>query len=177
MKLRSITIASSIILRIIATIPNCLLILIAGTCLVGCVVEAHLGAAFWLWPIGFAAIHLLAIWLPERLIGTTLKMILRFIITIVDSALIPIAFFLFVALNMITSLGQLVFTFFFVLLLPVGFAVINIFAIWIPVLASLSVTPVEQKESKPASQSGRSAINRTNYLSTASLRGKSSQKL
>ncbi|NIP27764.1 MAG: hypothetical protein GWN67_25120 [Phycisphaerae bacterium] len=150
MKLRTTVIASSIILRIIATIPNGLLILIAGTCLVGCILESR-SWTFWLLPIGFAAIHLLAIWLPGRLIGTALKMILRSIVTIVDCALIPIALFLFVALNMISSWGQLVFTFFFVLLLPVVFAVINILAIWIPVLVSLSTTPVEQNESKSAS--------------------------
>ncbi|MDH4240262.1 MAG: hypothetical protein OEW48_11935 [Phycisphaerae bacterium] len=150
MKLRTIATASSIILRIIATISNCLLILIAGTCLVGCVVEPRSGAAFWVWPIGFAAIHLLAIWLPGPLIGTALKMILRFIVTIVDCALIPSAFLLFVALNMISSLGQLVVTFFLVLLLPIGFAVINILSIWVPVLVSLSATPVEQKEPKQA---------------------------
>jgi hypothetical protein len=52
---------------------------------------------------------------------------------------------------MISSLGQLVFTFFLVLLLPIGFAVINILAIWVPVLVSLSTTPIEQKEPKQAS--------------------------
>lgn len=151
MKLRTIAIASSIILRIIATIHNCLIILMSGVCLVGCFVDYRSWTAFWLWPIGFASIHLLTIWLPGPLIGTALKMILRFIVTIVDCALIPLALLLFVVLNMISSLGQLVFTFFFVLLLPVGFAVINILAIWIPVLVSLNATPVEQKKSKPAS--------------------------
>jgi hypothetical protein len=123
----------------------------SGVCLVGFVVESRSWTAFWLWPIGFAAIHLLAIWLPCLPIGTPLKMILRFIVTIVDCALIIFAFLLFVVLNMISSLGQLVFTFFFVFLLPFGFAVINFLAIWIPVLVSLTATPVEQNESKSAS--------------------------
>lgn len=149
MKLRTIATASSIILRIIATIHNCLIILISGTCLVGCVVDPHSWTAFWLWPIGFAAIHLLAIWVPDPLIGTALKMILRIIVTIVDCALIPSAFLLFVALNMVEgSLGQLVFTFFLVLLLPIGFAVINILAIWVPALVSYHATRVDPKETK-----------------------------
>lgn len=152
MKLRTFATASSIILRIIATIHNCLIILISGTCLVGWVVDSRSLEAFWLWPVGFAAIHLLAIWLPGPLIGTAPKMILRIIVTIIDFVLIPSAFLLFVALNMVEgSLGQLVFTFFLVLLLPIGFAVINILAIWVPVLVSLSATPVEQKEPKQAS--------------------------
>jgi len=124
----------------------------SGTCLVGCLIDYRSWTAFWLWPIGFAAIHLLAILVPGAIIGTALKMTLRIIVTIIDCVLIPSAFFLFVALNMVeSSLGQLVFTFFLVLLLPIGFAVINILAIWVPVLVSPRATPVKQKEPKQAS--------------------------
>ena len=153
MKLRTIAIASGIVLRIIATIHHCLIILISGTCLVGCVLGSRPGPPFGL-PFGFSAIHLLAIWLPVQLIGSVLKMILRIIVTTVDCALILCAFLLFVVVNFVTlniaesSLGQLVFTFFLILLLPIGFLVISILAIWIPVFVSPSATPVEQKESK-----------------------------
>ena len=143
MKSGTIAIAFSIILRIIATSYNCLIILFSGISLIGCVIESRSQAAFWLWPYGFAVIHLLAIWLPGPLIGTTLKTILRIIVTIIDLVLIPSALLLFVGLNMVeTSMSQLIGTFFLVLLLPIGFAVINILAIWIPHLVSTSATPV-----------------------------------
>jgi len=104
--------------------------------------------AFWLWPIGFAVINLLAIWLPVQLIGTAMKKIIRIIVTIIDFVLLPFAFLLFVALNMVES--HIVLTFFLVLLF-IGFAVINILAIWVPVLVLSSATKVENKEPKHVS--------------------------
>jgi len=146
MRLRTIVTTSSMILRIIATIPNCSLILIAGTCFIGCVVEARSGADFWLWPIGFAAIHLLAIWFPSLLKLTALKMILRIIVTVVDCVLIPLVVLLFVGSNIVeTSLGRVVVTFLLVLLF-IGFAMINLLAIWLPALLSFLATRVDPKE-------------------------------